>query len=68
MKRKFKVRSNKWYGWFWPPERRKIKILQAIVDYKQDDIEKAATKTMMDKLIFGVTEQEAEKWKAEDNE
>ena len=29
---KFKVKSKKWYGWFWPPERRRIKIAQLLLD------------------------------------
>jgi len=37
---KFTVKSKKWYGRFWPPERRKIRIMQAIVDYKEDEIVK----------------------------
>lgn len=59
---KFKIKSKKWYSRFWPPERRKVKILQAIVDLREDEIEQAATKAVMDKLIFGVTEQEAQNW------
>lgn len=59
---KFKVKSNKWYRWFWPPERKKIKIMQAIVDSKESEIEQATQKVVFDKLIYGFTEAEAEKW------
>lgn len=59
---KFKVKSNKWYGWFWPPERRKLKILQAIVDYKEDEIIEKSNKYNRARLIYGFTDQEAKDW------
>lgn len=33
------VKSRKWYGRFWPPERRKVKIMQAIIDLRIQEIE-----------------------------
>jgi hypothetical protein len=27
------IKSKKWYASFWPPERRKVKIMQALYDY-----------------------------------
>lgn len=55
-----KIRSNKWYGRFWPPERRKVKILQTIVDSKEDEIIKASQEALKNKLIFGFTESDGE--------
>lgn len=59
---KLKVKSNKWYGKIWPAERRKIKILQALIDYKEDEIIENAHKFIEAQLIYGFTEDEAEKW------
>jgi site-specific DNA-cytosine methylase len=41
-KMKPKIKSNKWYGRFWPPERRKVKIMQAILDSKMPEILRVA--------------------------
>ena len=32
------IKSKKWYGRFWLPERKKIKIMQAIYDYYEPEI------------------------------
>lgn len=59
---KFKIKSNKWYGRIWPPERRKVKILQVIFDHKAPEIEKQIREAQRLGLIYGLTEQEAIKW------
>jgi len=48
------IKSTKWYGWFWPPERKKIKIMQAIYDYNEPEITKVTSKALKDYLIYGV--------------
>jgi len=48
-----KIKSKKWYGWFWPPERKKIKLMQAILDYKMPEIEKKTRKAIHDHLALG---------------
>lgn len=48
-----KIKSTKWYGWFWLPERRKIKIMQAILDYNMPDIEKKMRKAWRDQVVYG---------------
>ena len=48
------IKSTKWYGWFWPPERKKIKIMQYIYDYNEPEITKATDKALKDYLIYGV--------------
>lgn len=53
-KRLYTIKSRKWYGRFWPPERRKIKIMQAIADYHAPTIEKKVNKAMRDYLIYGI--------------
>jgi hypothetical protein len=50
----YKVKSTKWYGKIWPPERRKIKLMQAILDYKTPEIQKELDKQMSDWLIYGL--------------
>jgi hypothetical protein len=47
------VRSTKWYGRFWPPERRKIKLMQAIYDHMEPEIEKKWQKAWSDNIIYG---------------
>lgn len=47
------VKSNKWYGRFWPPERRKIKIMQALLDYKEAEILKKVEEDWKNHLIYG---------------
>ena len=41
------VKSKKWYGRFWPPERRKIKLMQALLDSYALKIEKQVTDTFI---------------------
>lgn len=52
-KMKAKIKSKKWYGWFWPPERKKIKIMQAILDHHNAEIEKKVLGVLSDHLIYG---------------
>lgn len=47
------IKSKKWYGRFWPPERRKIKIMQAMLDYKMPEIEKATNEKIRNQLLYG---------------
>lgn len=47
------IKSNKWYGRFWPPERRKIKFMQALYDYHAPEIEKKVSKAWSDHIIYG---------------
>lgn len=53
MKPIFKISSNKWYGRFWPPERKKIKLMQALVDYQTPKLEKKLRKAVKDNLLYG---------------
>ena len=65
-----KVKSNKWYGWFWPPERRKVKIMQIILDSKMPEIQPLIEKGIRDELIygipFGISENDEKSWRADD--
>lgn len=61
-----KVKSTKWYRWFWLPERRRVKIMQKIIDYKEKEIFEAIEKSYIDLAIYGFTEQEANKLREED--
>lgn len=47
------IKSTKWYGKFWPPERRKIKLLQAIYDMKAPEIDKKVEKAVHDYYFYG---------------
>jgi len=47
------VKSTKWYARFWPPERRKVKIMQAIYDYNAAKIEAEVNKEFRDYYIYG---------------
>ena len=47
------IKSTKWYGWFWPPERKKIKIIQAIYDLHALEIEKKV-KEEIKNIIYGI--------------
>lgn len=47
------IKSTKWYGRFWPPERRKIKVLQMMVDHMTPSIEQKVNKAMRDSLLYG---------------
>jgi hypothetical protein len=51
--RLFTVKSKKWYGRFWPPERRKIKLMQLIIDHQTPKIEKKVQEAWRDYLIYG---------------
>jgi len=51
---KVTIKSKKWYGWFWPPERKKIKIMQAIYDLHASNIEKEVEKQVKDWLVYGI--------------
>jgi hypothetical protein len=57
-----KIKSNKWYGRFWPPERRKVKIMQAILDSKMPEIQEQVYEAWKMGVVFGLTEEEAIKW------
>lgn len=60
-----KIKSTKWYGWFWPPERRKVKIMQAILDCNMPEIEKRVKKAWMDQIVYGtnpVQNPNSERW------
>lgn len=59
---KAKIKSTKWYGWFWPPERRKIKLMQAILDYKMPEIEPVVQEGLNRQLVYGLTDREALNW------
>lgn len=48
-----KIKSTKWYGRFWPPERRKLKIMQAILDHQAPEIEKKAHEELLNHLLYG---------------
>ena len=50
----FIVKSKKWYGRFWPPERKKIKVMQALVDYMSPEIEQKTKKAVNNYLIYGI--------------
>lgn len=47
------IKSKKWYGRFWPPERRKIKIMQALLDYHAPEIEKKLQEAWRNHLLYG---------------
>jgi hypothetical protein len=47
------IKSKKWYASFWPPERRKVKIMQALYDYHAPEIEKRVQKDWRDHLLYG---------------
>ena len=49
------IKSKKWYGRFWPPERKKVKVMQAILDYKMPEIEKKISRQWRDYLLYGKT-------------
>lgn len=51
---KAKIKSKKWYGWFWPPERKKIKIMQAIFDMHSKEIELKIENEWRNNYIYGV--------------
>lgn len=53
-KRLYTIKSKKWYGRVWPPERRKVKLMQLIADYHAPEIEKKVNKTITDWLLYGI--------------
>lgn len=57
-----KIKSNKWYGRFWPPERKRVRILQAILDFHRPEIEEQVYEAWKMGVVFGLTEEEAIKW------
>jgi len=50
---KYIIKSSKWYGRFWPPERKKIKVMQAILDHRTPEMEKKIEKAWKDYIIYG---------------
>ena len=62
------IKSKKWYGWFWPPERRKIKIMQALLDCRMPEIEEKFNKAWRDHLLYGKPMPSAQPKKGQDNE
>lgn len=50
---KGKIKSSKWYRWFWLPERRKVKFMQVIYDHYEPEIEERVRKKIHDHLIYG---------------
>jgi len=48
-----KIKSTKWYRWFWLPERRKVKTMQALLDHNMPEIENKPKKALHDHLIYG---------------
>lgn len=59
----FTIKSTKWYGRFWPAERKKIKIMQAIANYYAPDIEKEVSRAWSDHLIYGKPMPTEAEWK-----
>jgi len=47
------VKSKKWYGWFWPPERKKIKIMQFFLDNNMAEIQRKTEIEIRNQLIYG---------------
>lgn len=50
----FKIKSTKWYGRFWPPERRKIQIMQILANHMTPEIEKQIHDKIRDNLLYGI--------------
>lgn len=57
-----KIKSNKWYGQLWPPERRKIKIMQAILDSKMLEIQPVIEEGLRKHLIYGIPMNDVKDW------
>ena len=51
----FTVKSNKWYRRFWPPERKRVAALQALINYyaQQEDMKRKLNDIMLDMVIYG---------------
>jgi hypothetical protein len=48
------IKSTKWYGRFWPPERKKVKVMQALLDYYEPEITPKVEKAVSDWQIYGI--------------
>lgn len=51
----FTVKSKKWYGRWWPPERKRVRLLQHIVNHvaETDEFKDKVNKVISDELIYG---------------
>lgn len=51
----FTVKSKKRYGRWWPPERKRVRVLQYIVNHvaETDEFKDKVNKVMRDALIYG---------------
>lgn len=51
----FTVKSKKWYGRWWPPERKRVRLLQHIVNHmaETDEFKDKVNKIILDELIYG---------------
>ncbi len=47
------IKSKKWYGRFWPPERRKMQTMQWILDNQMKYIQPKVERKILDELIYG---------------
>ena len=48
------IKSNKWYGRFWPPERRRVRILNALMEIYGTEIEEKVTDAQRDNYLYGI--------------
>jgi len=48
-----KIKSTKWYGWFWPPERKRIRLMQAMMNHLYPTIHRKMTDSIRDHLLYG---------------